>query len=492
MKRPILLLGLLFLIGTLIAIITEKQIIIAIVVSLFLLIIIAIKNVKTEIKIALFFIVIAIINYSYRYYKNIYFVDEFNNSIRNVTATVTQIDIKDNYINVKIKTKYIDNKKVKIYTTLKLYDENIYVGDEINAKLKFSKIKNSKNFDSINYYKSQNIFLNSSINELYSIKRNNKFIGKLNEIKYKIAKNNKNILSNDTGDFVNAITLGLKNDLSDEIKNIFNITGTSHIFALSGLHISIIGIFIFYLLKFLNFYKYANILTIILLFLYYFMVNNSSSMLRAVIMFSIFLISDLINRYNDALSSLSVAFIIILIINPFSIFSIGFLLSFLSVLGIITSSFKINIIDLYCKNKTVNYIIKSIYISSFINIFTLPVIALYFGKLNIFSPIFNIIVLFLFTPILILSFIFTIFSFLSLNFITYFVGIFIHLLLSLLITLVSNLSNFISFFIILPSSFHFVLISSFLIIILFFYFVYNKSSKYSLICIYLLFLSYFI
>lgn len=492
MKRPILIVGLLYLIGTLIAIITEKQIIIAIVVSLALLITIAIKNIKTEIKIALFFMVISISNYSYRYYKNINFIDEFNGSIRDVTAIIEQIDIKYNYVNVKIKTKYIDNKKVNINTILKLYDENVEVGDEISAKLKFSKIKNSKNFDSINFYKSQNIFLNSSILELYSIKRNNKFIGKLNEIKYKVAKNNKNILSNDTGDFVNAITLGLKNDLSDEIKNVFNITGTSHIFALSGLHISIIGICIFYLLKYLKFYKYANILTIIFLFLYYFMINNSFSMLRAIIMFSIFLIADLLNRYNDSLSSLSLAFIIILILNPFSIFSIGFLLSFLSVLGIMVASFKINVIDLYCKNKLLNYILKSIYISTFINIFTLPVVSLYFGKFNIFSPIFNIIVLFLFTPILILSFIFTIFSFLSLNFITYFIGIFIHLFLTLLITLISNLSNLISFFIILPSSFYFILMSSLFIISLFLYFVYNKYLKYSLICTYLLFFSYFI
>jgi competence protein ComEC len=143
-----------------------------------------------------------------------------------------------------------------------------------------------------------------------------------------------------------ALLTGDQNSVSTEVREDFNRTGTSHILAISGLHIGIVATASFmlfkYILSFFNLFlqnawtrKGAAILSVIPVIIYGLLAGMSPSTQRAVIMVSVFLMSFLIEKEHDIINTLAVAAMLILILHPPSLFLISFQLSFFSVLFII-------------------------------------------------------------------------------------------------------------------------------------------------------------
>jgi len=143
-----------------------------------------------------------------------------------------------------------------------------------------------------------------------------------------------------------ALVIGDQNSISPEIREDFNRTGTSHILSISGLHIGIVATvsFLFFnrLLSYYNLFlwnawtrKCAAILSLLPVIIYGLLAGMSPSTQRSVIMVSVFLMSFFIEREQDAVNTLAVAAMLILIIHPPSLFLISFQLSFLSVFFII-------------------------------------------------------------------------------------------------------------------------------------------------------------
>lgn len=128
--------------------------------------------------------------------------------------------------------------------------------------------------------------------------------------------------------FVMAISLGDKSFLDYEKKGVMNTLGIIHIITVSGFHIALIYTFIE---KVLN-YKVAIVTT----FIYITIIGYTPSTVRAFIMIFILVMSKKVYRNYDSLSSLSLAFIILVSMKPYYILNPAFNLSFLSVLGIIT------------------------------------------------------------------------------------------------------------------------------------------------------------
>jgi competence protein ComEC len=148
------------------------------------------------------------------------------------------------------------------------------------------------------------------------------------------------------GAVLKALVIGDRSAISTEAREAFNRAGVGHILAISGLHIGIVATVAFvFFQKLLCFIKpllwrawtrkAAAILSIFPVCIYGLISGMSPSTQRAVIMVIAFLMTFLVEREADAINTLSLAALIILIIYPPSLFSISFQLSFLAVLSIL-------------------------------------------------------------------------------------------------------------------------------------------------------------
>lgn len=187
-----------------------------------------------------------------------------------------------------------------------------------------------------------------------------------------------------------AITLGIRYEIPASIKSYMALNGTYHLLAISGLHIGIIlsaAAFILKLLKTRKPWSKAAILILPLLPL----TGFSPSVVRSYIFLSLLSIGMENYRKVSPLYLLGVAMLITILLNKFNLSAV---LSFLAVLGIITTL-----------TENENRILKTIKISLAPMLFTLPVILYQFGTVNVTSFLTSIVAEFLFTPFLIATFI---------------------------------------------------------------------------------------
>ena len=137
-----------------------------------------------------------------------------------------------------------------------------------------------------------------------------------------------------------ALTLGYKADLEPETITTFQTSGAMHILAVSGLHTGIIMMITSWLLTFLNYSQKTRIIkcALIILTLWAFaaITGFSPSVCRSALMFSLLTISEILNRHSSTYNTLAASAFILLIINPLLIFNVGFGLSYLAVLAIIS------------------------------------------------------------------------------------------------------------------------------------------------------------
>ena len=137
---------------------------------------------------------------------------------------------------------------------------------------------------------------------------------------------------------VSAVTLGERSALGNELKEVYSVSGVSHVLAVSGLHVGIMCWFLYILFPsvlFKNRKWVRELLVMGLLWTYAFAVGMQVSITRSLIMFSIVSVCRAIGREGSALNSLGVAALILLIINPSSLFDVSFQLSFSAVLFIV-------------------------------------------------------------------------------------------------------------------------------------------------------------
>jgi competence protein ComEC len=132
-----------------------------------------------------------------------------------------------------------------------------------------------------------------------------------------------------------AMILGQKSDLSEEVKELYQKNGISHVLAISGLHISLVGLGLYRILRRLTgSYAASGIPSILLIAAYCWMTGASVSAVRASIMSCLVIAADLLGRTPDTLTSLGVAALILMIGNPLAAKQSAFLLSFGAVLAL--------------------------------------------------------------------------------------------------------------------------------------------------------------
>ncbi len=264
-----------------------------------------------------------------------------------------------------------------------------------NSKLTYGDIVEiSGENRNINSYKNPGVF-----NYLEKLKKENIF-GKIQVASYNIiaqrfdfysifVKTKKNIkikfeknYSSKVSSFLEALVLGDKENLSDSIKQNVQENGLSHILAISGMHIGIVGLLIQKVINIiLKDSKKKKIILIIFLILFNCLIGFISSAVRAVLMSVFTITASLFQRKRNIFINISFACLTILIINPYNIVDSGFLLSFGATIGIIYLYPK------FSKKKVKNKILKYGYgifiVTLSVNIFTFPITVYFFKRLSI-------------------------------------------------------------------------------------------------------------
>lgn len=217
---------------------------------------------------------------------------------------------------------------------------------------------------------------------------------KVNEIQQKLHNTYKSHgFDGDSGELIEAMTLGRKSELSRDLRQRYSNAGVSHILALSGYHVGIILMvlqtillskIIPYRWKWLN-----NLALILILWLYAIIAGFSPSLVRATIMCTVFLLCQSMHTEIISLNSIAITAISMLIYTPMYLHDVGFQLSFVSIIGI-ALFYPI----VYRKRITRVFLLNAAYqtavLTSICSIVTAPLIAYYFGSIPLYSILSNL------------------------------------------------------------------------------------------------------
>jgi len=211
-------------------------------------------------------------------------------------------------------------------------------------------------------------------------------------IRYRLMNGLEQILKDHQRGIITALAIGEKGYISQAQRTILQRTGTAHLAVISGLHVGLFVLFIFYLLKKLWRYihhkvnlhehQFIALIAIIATLLYALLAGFSLPTQRAFIMITIALLMPLLARQIAFSHSLFLALFIVLIINPLSVMNVGFWLSFWAVFIILYS---------VSNQSNTNHFINLFKIQIIITLGLAPIVLSTFGYLSLISLLANII-----------------------------------------------------------------------------------------------------
>ncbi len=256
-----------------------------------------------------------------------------------------------------------------------------------------------------------------------SLDRSNPFLKAVYRLKNDLKQRYRLLLPQPYCSLLSAFILGDREDIPESLYDSFIHIGTVHILAISGLHI---GLVIFILLAILRLLRIrrrpAAFLCIGFLIFYCFLTGARISVVRAVIMGSVFLFGWVLDRDSDVYNSLGLSAFCILLFNPYQLSDVGFQLSFIAVLSIIYLSPRLEKMFKFFKNSSFNfkgrmknYIFKGVNASFCAWLGVLPITLYYFNLASNMTVLSNLIVLPLLSVILGLGFLMSAISFIWLG-----------------------------------------------------------------------------
>lgn len=182
-----------------------------------------------------------------------------------------------------------------------------------------------------------------------------------------------------------ALLTGDKSAMDEDIRSLYQENGIAHILAVSGLHLSILGLGVYELLRRFGRSKAASGLVAALLIVSYGILTGcSGSALRAVLMLLLRFLGAAVGRSYDMLTAMAAAALFLLWKEPFMLFSAGFQLSFLAVLAIGLS---------HALPAPKHPLLAGLWISFYLQLLTLPVILFHYFRFPLYGIFLNLIVL---------------------------------------------------------------------------------------------------
>lgn len=200
----------------------------------------------------------------------------------------------------------------------------------------FRSVRNPGGFDQEMYYRIQNIgFSMKKVEILAESSTYSKYYEGLYRLRRCMESVFEKTMSEKDASIMKAMILGNKTELDKESKQLYQRSGVSHILAISGLHISLIGMGLYKLLKKMRVpVVLSAMIAVAVMIMYGDMVGSSASAFRAIFMFALKMGAEVLHRTYDMLTALALAAVGILLEQPLYIYHAGFLLSFGAIVGI--------------------------------------------------------------------------------------------------------------------------------------------------------------
>lgn len=285
-------------------------------------------------------------------------------------------------------------------------------GDKILINKRLQQIKNSVNPGAFNYHRYSafhNIFHNVFLKKEVWVLLNEKNINSFQQFLFTARQNILNILQknmqghDDQLAIAEALLIGYTQDLNKDLVQAYSNTGVVHIIAISGMHLGLIYFMLLWIFKRIPFIKRSRFIKVgfILsgLWIFSLLTGGGPSIMRAAVMFSCLVIGQSLDRKTSAYNSLAASAFILLCINPYFLWDVGFQLSYLAIVGILIFQKPIYHL-LYIKNRYINYVWELISLSTAAQILTFPICLYYFHQFPTVFLLTNIILVPLSTIIL--------------------------------------------------------------------------------------------
>ncbi len=261
--------------------------------------------------------------------------------------------VKEKSVKAEIRVKEVKNGvwhyvggKAFLYLKKEKNSMKLEYGDELILYSKLDEIKGPQNpgeFDYKTYCKNKQIFASVYVNEKQWIKTGNGG-NSIYHLASDLRKSFQGILKNSglSGQeyaVASALILGSTDDIDDETKNAYAVSGALHVLSVSGLHVAIIFVVFDKLLSFLLLFKrgkhYKAFLILGFLWMYALMTGLSPSVIRSAAMLSFVVIGKMINRNASIYNIFCASAFVLIAYDPYLVLDVGFQLSYLAVFGIV-------------------------------------------------------------------------------------------------------------------------------------------------------------
>lgn len=248
---------------------------------------------------------------------------------------------------------------------------------------------NPGQFNERAYYRARKVYYTMKAETLTrSGEGYSRYLEFLYQIRSVIKNGIQNITDENTAAIFSAMLLGDKSDMDRGVKTQFQMLGIAHILAISGLHLSILGMGLYHLLQKAGAgCRLGGAISVIFLISYGILTGGSVATIRALIMFILMTGARFVGRTYDLLSALSLAGILILMDSPGYLYDSSFLLSFGAILGIGV------ILPLMKEEKKGGSMKDGLLSGLAVWMAGTPVILYFFFELPVFGFLFNLLVL---------------------------------------------------------------------------------------------------
>lgn len=380
--------------------------------------------------------------------------------ISSINAKIIDITIKDYGIKLTLKNKekligylYLEKEQKEEFLNNYSYGDIVYIKTE-ELEINNNTVENTFNYREHLY--NNKIFHVLKINYIEKVKDNKNIFYR---IKNNLIKNSFKLEK--SYPYINGLIFGKDDYINDDVTTSFRNIGISHLFAISGTHVSIFVLILNNILKRLKIYEEKRCIIIVLFLLFYmFLTSYPMSVLRSCIFTILLTINKRFYFFIKPQNLLYLTLAIILFINPLYIYNLGLQLSFSISLSLILMENYIN------KNKT--KIEKALCISFISFIVSFPIVINNFYEVNFLSIIYNLFfvpfITMLILPLTLISFIFP----------------FLDNILHILIFILENLTLFLSKISALKITFckvNFVIFCLYYVLIIFCLFYLKKGKK---------------
>ena len=292
---------------------------------------------------------------------------------KELKGTILDINKKENITEYVIKNNY---KYIVYYSG----NKNFNLGDKIQIIGNIEKFNNNTIFNLFNYknyYLSKSIKYKSKADNIVLINKNRNLFYKLKTFLLKRINKSKK------SEYLKTFILGDSRYIKSNIIESYRTNGISHLFSVSGMHITLLSSIILFLLNKIKKSNYNYIIVILFLIIFTFLTNFTPSVIRASMLFIVITLNKFLKLNLSTLKILIFILLINLNVNPYNIYNIGFQFSYVVTFFLILFNKIINNYN--------NYISKIFFTSLISFLSSVPIMINNFFSINLLTIINNII-----------------------------------------------------------------------------------------------------